>query len=174
MHRCARRAGGDGTVQAATRRGPLHIPQRIKRRICPSCAAGASIYQALHRCILSSGTAIADVALCVPAGALLLPLSLTLHPFLLARNKKRGLLGCSRCNCDLRQPIAVLFITGDVGSRRPPSSCWASALAATASAPVLFVLTSFGSAAAAPAVSPAAAVVGDAVSDSNLRPLYRP
>jgi len=85
MHRCARRAGGDGTVQAATRRGPLHIPQRIKRRICPSCAAGASIYQALHRRILSFGTAIADVELCVPAGALLLPLSLTLHPFLLGK-----------------------------------------------------------------------------------------
>jgi hypothetical protein len=34
---------------------------------------------------LSSGTAIADVALCVPAGALLLPLSLTLHPFLFGK-----------------------------------------------------------------------------------------
>ena len=76
-------------------------------------------------------------------------------------------MSCSRCNCDLRQPVAVIFITGDVGSRRPPSSCWASVLAATASAPVLFVLTPFGSSAAAPAVSPASAVVGDAVSDSN-------
>jgi uncharacterized integral membrane protein len=66
-------------------------------------------------------------------------------------------LSCSRCNCDLRQSLAALFITGDGGSRRPPSSCWASVLAATASAPVLIFPTPFGSSAAAPTVSPAAA-----------------
>jgi hypothetical protein len=63
----------------------------------------------------------------------------------------------------------VPFTTGYVGSRLLPPSCWGSLSAATASAPVLLVPAPFGSSTAAPAVSSAAAVVGDAVADPKSR-----